>query len=215
MIDKLHYISQLPAGGSHLTAINQALEAGCRWVQLRVKNQPTDVILDYAIEARRLCDRYGAKLIVNDHPEIALKAGAYGVHLGLQDMSVAEARVIVGQKFIIGGTANTFQHILQRVAEGVDYIGCGPYRFTTTKEKLSPILGLEGFKAIVKQARAANMNVPIIAIGGVLPQDITLLMDTGVYGAAISGAITNATDRKAMVDHIYKQLNALLLNTLT
>jgi len=214
MIDKLHYISQQPENGSHLTAIRNALEAGCKWVQLRVKNQPADVILEYAIEANKLCNRYGAKLIVNDHPEIALKAGAYGVHLGLQDMFVVQARRIVGQKMIIGGTANTFQHVQQRVAEGVDYIGCGPYRFTTTKEKLSPILGLEGFKTIVKQMRAANMTVPIIGIGGVLPEDITSLMDAGLYGVAISGAITRAADRKAIVNYSYQRLNAPTINEL-
>ncbi|SEO12854.1 thiamine phosphate synthase [Mucilaginibacter sp. OK283] len=214
MIDKLHYISQQPENGSHLTAIGQALEAGCKWVQLRVKDEPAGVILEYAIEANKLCSQHGAKLIVNDHPEIALKAGAYGVHLGLQDMSVAQARRIVGQQMIIGGTANTFQHIRQRVAEGVDYIGCGPYRFTTTKAKLSPILGLEGLKDIMKQMRAANMSVPIIGIGGVLPEDIASLMDAGLYGVAISGAITRAADRTAIVKYSYQRLNTPSINEL-
>jgi thiamine-phosphate pyrophosphorylase len=207
MIDKLHYISQQTENGSHLTAIAEALDAGCKWVQLRVKDQPVDVILEHAIAANKLCNRYGAKLIVNDHPEIAQKAGAYGVHLGLQDMSVAQARRIVGPEMIIGGTANTFQHIQQRVAEGVDYIGCGPYRFTTTKAKLSPIVGLEGFKTIVEQMHAANITVPLIGIGGILPEDIALLLDAGLYGVAISGAITKAADRQAMVDYIYQHLN--------
>lgn len=212
IIDKLHYISQQSEKGSHLTAISQALEAGCKWVQLRVKNQTLDVILENAIEANKLCHKYGAKLIVNDHPEVALKAGAYGVHLGLQDMSVAKARSIVGQKLIIGGTANTFQHVQQRVTEGVDYIGCGPYRFTTTKEKLSPILGLEGFKAILKQMRAGNISVPLIGIGGILPEDITALMEAGLYGVALSGAITKAEDRRAVVNYIYQQVNAPAIN---
>jgi thiamine-phosphate pyrophosphorylase len=214
MIDKLHYISQQPENGSHLTAIRQALEAGCKWVQLRVKDEPAGLILEYAIEANKLCSQHGAKLIVNDHPEIALKAGAYGVHLGLQDMSVAQARRIVGRQMIIGGTANTFQHIRQRVAEGVDYIGCGPYRFTTTKAKLSPILGLEGLKDIMKQMRAANMSVPIIGIGGVLPEDIASLMDAGLYGVAISGAITRAADRTAIVKYSYQRLNTPSINEL-
>ncbi len=214
MIDKLHYISQQPENGSHLTAISQALEAGCKWVQLRVKNEPADVILEYAKAASKLCNQHGAKLIVNDHPEIALQVGAYGVHLGLLDMSVAQARRIVGQKLIIGGTANTFQHVQQRVGEGVDYIGCGPYRFTTTKEKLSPILGLEGFKNIVKQMRAANITVPLIGIGGVLPEDVSSLIDAGLYGVALSGAITKAEDRKAVVKYIYQSLNAPVINEL-
>ncbi len=214
MIDRLHYISQQTENDSHLTAINKALKAGCKWVQLRVKDKPVDVILEYALEAKRLCDQYGAKLIVNDHPEIALKAGAFGVHLGLQDMSVKLARHIVGQKMIIGGTANTFQHVQQRVDEGVDYIGCGPYRFTKTKEKLSPILGLEGFKTIVKQMRDANMTVPIIGIGGVLPENITMLMDAGLYGVAISGAIAKAIDPEATVNYSYQLLSSPSFNEL-
>lgn len=210
MIDKLHYISQQPENGSHLTTIRQALEAGCKWIQLRVKNQPVDVILEYAIEANRLCHQHGAKLIVNDHPEIALKAGAYGVHLGLQDMSVTQARHIVGQKMIIGGTANTLQHIEQRVAEGADYVGLGPYRFTTTKQKLSPILGWDGINTILRKLKSPH--IPIIAIGGILPEEITLIRETGIYGVAISGAITYAAKRTEVVQQMYKRLNSPSLN---
>ncbi|WP_295715671.1 thiamine phosphate synthase [Mucilaginibacter sp.] len=212
MIDKLHYISQQPKNGSHLTAIKQALEAGCKWVQLRVKNQPADVVLEYAIEANRLCNQYGAKLIVNDYPEIALKAGAYGVHLGLQDMPVSQARDIVGEKIIIGGTANTFQHIKQRVAEGADYIGLGPYRFTTTKQNLSPIVGLQGYHIIRQQMQDAGIRIPVIAIGGILAEDVSSIMQAGLYGVAISGAITFADNQQQAVKQIYQQLNTTLLN---
>jgi thiamine-phosphate pyrophosphorylase len=212
MIDKLHYISQQPKNGSHLTAIKQALEAGCKWVQLRVKNQPADVVLEYAIEANRLCNQYGAKLIVNDYPEIALKAGAYGVHLGLQDMPVSQARDIVGEKIIIGGTANTFQHIKQRVAEGADYIGLGPYRFTTTKQNLSPIVGLQGYHIIMQQMQDAGIRIPVIAIGGILAEDVSSIMQAGLYGVAISGAITFADNQQQAVKQIYQQLNTTLLN---
>jgi thiamine-phosphate pyrophosphorylase len=205
MIDKLHYISQDPGAGSHLTAISQALDAGCKWVQLRIKDQPADLILEYAIEANRLCSQHGAKLIVNDHPEIALKAGAYGVHLGLEDMSIGDAREIVGQQMIIGGTANTLQHVEQRIAEGANYIGLGPYRFTTTKKKLSPILGWEGINAIMQRL---SVHIPVIAIGGILPEDVAYIMQTGVHGVAVSGAITYAADRPAIVHHMYHCLNA-------
>jgi thiamine-phosphate pyrophosphorylase len=211
MIDRLHYISQEPGTGSHLTAINQALDAGCKWVQLRVKDQPEELILSYAIEAKRLCNQYGAKLIVNDHPEIALKARAYGVHLGLQDMSVSAAREIVGQKMIIGGTANTFQDVEQRIAEGADYIGLGPYRFTSTKKKLSPILGWAGINAIMQSMGV--VNIPIIAIGGILPEDITTIMQTGVHGVAVSGAITYAAKPVDIVHQMYHCLNAPFINS--
>lgn len=206
MIDRLHYISQVPRSGSQLRAISQALDAGCKWVQLRMKDQPLELILEYAIEANRLCNQHGAKLLVNDHPEIALKAGAYGIHLGLQDMSLTKAREIVGQKMIIGGTANTLLHVEQRIAEGADYIGLGPYRFTTTKKNLSPILGWEGISAIMQSLGAES--IPVIAIGGILPEDLSAIMQTGVHGVAVSGAITFAANRADTIRHMYSCLNA-------
>ena len=208
VIDSLHYISQETPNGTHLTAISQALQAGCKWIQLRMKDQPAGMILEYAIETRRMCEQHGAKLIVNDHPEIARKAGAYGVHLGLQDMPLQLARDIVGPDMIIGGTANTHQHVLQRIAEGADYIGLGPFRFTRTKKNLSPVLGLQGINTIMQALSATP--IPVIAIGGILAEDIPLLMQTGVHGVAVSGAITHAAEPALVVHQLYDHLNALL-----
>jgi thiamine-phosphate pyrophosphorylase len=210
IIDKLHYISQETPTGTHLTAINQALQAGCKWIQLRMKDQPAGLILEYAIEARRMCEQHGARLVVNDHPEIALSAGAYGVHLGLQDMPLQLAREIVGPDMIIGGTANTHHHVIQRIAEGADYIGLGPYRFTRTKKNLSPVLGLQGIYAIMQGLSAAA--IPVIAIGSILAEDVPLLMQTGVHGVAVSGAITHAADPAMVVSQLYHNLNASFLN---
>jgi thiamine-phosphate pyrophosphorylase len=112
---------------------------------------------------------------------------------------------------IIGGTANTFEHIEQRVAEGADYIGLGPYRFTKTKQKLSPILGLEGYREILERVRSGGINIPIIAIGGIEPNDIPAIMQTGVHGVAISGAITHAADAAQTTQHIYRQLHMNVL----
>jgi len=209
MIDKLHYISQETENISHLDAINKTLIAGAKWIQLRVKNKPENVILELAIKANALCKAYGARLIVNDHPLIALKAGAYGLHLGLTEMPIAEARSIVGGQMIIGGTANTFEHVKQRVAEGADYIGLGPYRFTNTKQNLSPIIGLEGYEAIMKQVSIAGITTPIIAIGGIELNDISLIMTTGVHGVALSGALTNANDPAAELAQMYSALKVL------
>lgn len=203
MIDKLHYISQETENISHLDAIKKTLIAGAKWIQLRVKNKPEEAILELAIKANELCKAYGARLIVNDHPLIALKAEAYGLHLGLTDMPIAEARRIVGHQMIIGGTANTFEHVKQRVAEGADYIGLGPYRFTTTKQNLSPIIGLEGYEAIMKQVSLSGITTPIIAIGGIELADISLIMNTGVHGVALSGALTNRNDTAAIINEMY------------
>ena len=202
MLERLYFISQQTATKTHLNAIEEALQAGCRLVQLRVKNQPEAEVLKQANAAKELCDRYHAKLIINDFPQVAKTVGAWGIHVGLQDLPVAEVRAIVGDQMIIGGTANTFEHIQQRVNEGVNYIGLGPFRFTTTKEKLSPVLGLEGYQRIMGQMKTAGIQMPIVAIGGVLPDDIPGLKNAGVYGVAVSGAIANAVDQKEEVGKI-------------
>lgn len=202
MLERVYFISQQTAAKTHITAIEEALDAGCKLVQLRVKNEPETVVLDLAKTVKTLCDRYQAKLIVNDFPMVARSVNAWGVHVGLQDMSVNDVRTVVGRNMIVGGTANTFEHVQQRVQEGVDYIGLGPFRFTTTKEKLSPVLGLEGFQQILEQMRTAGIHTPIVAIGGILPDDVPGLRDAGVYGVAVSGAIINAADKKTAVENI-------------
>lgn len=202
MLERVYFISQQTATKTHLVAIEEALEAGCRLVQLRVKNEPEAVVLEQAKKAKELCDRYNAKLVVNDFPHVARTVGAWGIHVGLQDMSPAAVRTIVGRNMIVGGTANTFEHIQQRVQEGVDYVGLGPFRFTSTKEKLSPILGLEGYQRIMDQVRAANIQLPIVAIGGIVSGDVIGLKDAGIYSVAVSGAVMTALDQKAEVERI-------------
>ncbi|MET4080446.1 thiamine-phosphate pyrophosphorylase [Pedobacter sp. UYP30] len=206
MISKLHYISQKPVNGTHLKSIDNALNSGCKWIQLRMKDQPLELVLDTALAARELCNQHQAKLIINDYPQVALASKADGLHLGLLDMSVADAREIVGHKMIIGGTANTLEHILQRVAEGVDYIGLGPFRFTKTKKNLSPILGLQGYQNLIAEMRKKEINIPVIAIGGIELADVSSVMETGVHGVAVSGAITFAQNREEVIAEIYQKV---------
>ena len=142
----------------------------------------------------RLCRSYGATFILDDRVEMVEALGADGVHLGKNDMPVHEARALLGPDKIIGATANSFDDIRMAVAAGADYIGLGPFRFTTTKAKLSPVLGLEGYADIMQKCRLEGINIPIIAIGGILADDMAQIMATGVSGVAISGAILNAAD---------------------
>lgn len=208
MIDRLHYISQAPVGGSHLAAIESVLLAGGKWIQLRVKNQTEEEVLPLAIKAAALCKQYGAKLIVNDYPQVALKAGAHGVHLGLDDMPIAKARALVGTEMIIGGTANTLAHMQLRAEEGADYIGLGPYRFTTTKQNLSPVIGLQGYIDLMEQSKQADIRLPVIAIGGIETADIPLLIQTGIHGVAVSGALTNKTDTASVLNQLQQHFQA-------
>ena len=169
-----------------------APEGGCRWIQLRMKDaQEVDFLLA-AKQIGAMCKEYGATFILDDHVEWVGITGADGVHLGKNDMPVDEARNQLGANRIIGGTANTFEDVERLWRQGANYIGCGPYRFTTTKKNLSPVLGLDGYRHIISKMKAHDINIPVVAIGGILQPDIKDVMATGVSGIAVSGAILNA-----------------------
>lgn len=199
MMEKIQYISQGRTVEDHLDNIKLACEAGMKWIQLRIKKTDQALILDAALKTKEICERHGATFILNDHVEIAKSIGIDGVHLGKKDMSPREARSILGNGFIIGGTANTLEDCVDLVDAGVDYIGLGPYRFTTTKEELSPMLGTEGYQKIINELKDHEISIPIIAIGGIRLEDLSLLRKTGVYGVAFSGLLTHAEDRVEVV----------------
>ena len=175
------------------------LEAGCRWVQLRLKGADDAEIYMVGKALRALCDQYEATLILDDAVRMVPVIGADGVHLGRQDMPVDEARKLLGPDKIIGGTANTFEDVERLARQGANYIGCGPFRFTTTKKNLSPLLGLEGYAAILEQMRQQQIDLPLIAIGGITVEDVPDLVDLGVSGIAISGAILEAKKPDVMM----------------
>lgn len=205
-IDKLQFISNQTDDLSHLDSIRLALDAGCRWIQLRVKDQPEEIVIQIATEAKQLCDQYDAKLIINDFADIARQVDAYGLHLGLNDMSITEARKITGSKIIIGGTANTLEDVQKRIEEGADYIGLGPYRFTDTKQNLSPILGLEGYRHILENLDMHAGQTPIIAIGGIKVDDVSGLAEIGIHGIAVSSLVIQSENSKELVSQIQKTL---------
>ncbi|MFN5443737.1 MAG: thiamine phosphate synthase [Crocinitomicaceae bacterium] len=190
---KLQYISQGDTQEEQLTNIQKALEVGCRWVQLRFKKATPEILEQTAISAKELCEKYEALFIINDNVELGKKIDADGVHLGLTDTSIQEARELLGDKKIIGGTANTYDDVVQRYHEKCTYVGLGPFKFTTTKEKLSPIVGLEGYKEIITKLSKEGIQIPILAIGGILEEDIDSILEVGIYGIAVSGLITNNT----------------------
>lgn len=185
----VQFITHYTERYSHLDSVRIALEGGCRWIQLRMKEASPKDILPIAKEAMSLCRKYDATFIIDDFVELAKQIGADGVHLGKNDMPIAEARKILGQDFIIGGTANTFEDVQMLYKTGANYIGCGPFRFTTTKKNLSPILGLEGYQQIISLMKEHKISLPLVAIGGITKKDIPSLMQTGISGIALSGSI--------------------------
>lgn len=190
----IQFISHYTDQYSYLDAIRLALEGGCRWVQLRMKDASIQDFLRIGKEVRRLCDSYQATFILDDHVELVREIGADGVHLGKKDMPVAEARKTLGNDCIIGGTANTFDDVKMHYEASANYIGCGPFRFTTTKQGLAPVLGLEGYRSIIAQMSAEGIDLPVVAIGGITAEDIPAIMQTGVSGIALSGAVLRAAD---------------------
>ena len=199
-----HYTDQY----TYLDSVRIALEGGCRWIQLRMKDTPTEDILPIAKETLTLCRQYEATFIIDDHVELVKQIKADGVHLGKLDMPITEARSILGKNFIIGGTANTLEDIRMHYEAGADYIGCGPFRFTTTKKNLSPVLGLEGYREIVRKMKMEGIDLPIVAIGGIEKEDIPSLMGTGITGIALSGSILRAEHPKEEMKEIIKTVES-------
>ena len=188
MIRKLQYISQGKTPNEHLDNIQKACSSGVDWVQLRLKNLDEATLLKTAEKAREITTHFQTRLIINDHYKIAKQVKADGVHLGKTDSCPLEVRAYLGELYTIGGTANTLQDCKLLVDKKVDYIGLGPFRFTATKKNLSPVLGLLGYQSIIKELKS---EIPVIAIGGITIEDLPEIMDTGVYGVAMSKEISN------------------------
>jgi len=186
---RLYFLTMDDAPIGPVQQVEAACRAGILWIQLRMKLALDEEVLEAARAAKRICSEWGCKLVVNDRVEVALKADADGVHLGKEDMPVSEARRLLGEGKMIGGTANTIEDIREDWRQGADYIGLGPYRFTTTKKNLSPILGLEGYRRIMGQVKAEGIGLPVVAIGGIGMEDAAPLYEAGVQGIAFSGML--------------------------
>ncbi|MGQ1929251.1 thiamine phosphate synthase [Ornithobacterium rhinotracheale] len=199
---KVYYISQGNTPNEHLENIKKMVDAGVDWVQLRIKEGDKKEILSVASKAQKYCEEHGVVFIVNDDIEIAHFTHANGVHLGKEDESPEIARELLGKDKIVGGTANTWEDCQKLIDMKVDYIGLGPYRFTTTKKKLSPILGLEGYKQIIQKMRENHINIPIISIGGIELKDVEELQKIGISGIALSGFLHQEKEPKATVREI-------------
>lgn len=192
---RLQFISHYNEHCSYVDSVRIALEGGCRWIQLRMKDTDEVTMEKTALIVQEMCKDYGATFIIDDNVSLVKKIKADGVHLGKKDMSIAEARSILGEQYIIGGTVNCFADILHCLEESPpDYFGCGPYRFTSTKKNLAPILGVGGYEEIVQKMRSHDVQIPIVAIGGIERSDIYSLLRVGVDGIALSGSVIRAED---------------------
>ena len=206
MFKAIHYISQGDTPQEQLYHIAAVLDAGQSWIQFRFKDTLSSIRWTTAEQVKLLCESYKATLIINDHVDLALALDADGVHLGLTDLSIAEARALLPNK-IIGGTANTLQDVQQRHREGCTYIGLGPLRYTTTKKNLSPLLGFEGYRTILDQLTREEKSTPIVAIGGIELGDLAALEQLGLSGIAISSLLHQTQHPQ----QVLQQLNSYFL----
>ena len=201
-LPRLQYITD------SVTQVERACVAGAKWIQGRIKNKSKQETKSKLLEMKNICEKHRCIFIVNDFIEIALEINANGVHLGKNDTSIEEVKKIIkDHNFILGGTANTLEDVKNLEEHQVHYIGLGPLRFTETKVKLSPLLGFEGYKNILETR--GNNSIPIYAIGGILPSDVTKLTETGVYGIAVSSYLSKSENMKNALSEFKPLLNTV------
>ena len=205
---RLQFITHYTEKYSYIDSARIALEGGCRWIQLRMKEAEESVLEETALIVQKMCKDYEATFIIDDYVSLVKKIKADGVHLGKNDMPIAEARRLLGDSFIIGGTVNSLDDVRATLLSATpDYFGCGPFRFTSTKKNLSPILGHEGYQNILQGMEEAGIRIPLVAIGGIGKEDIPELMADGVHGIALSGSILQAENPVEEMKGIMEILN--------
>lgn len=200
----VYYISQGSTPQQHLDHIKKMVDAGADWVQLRLKKTSKKEVLQTALSANAYCEKKQVNLIINDDVEVAQTVNAAGVHLGKQDQDPILARKILGSKKIIGGTANTWEDCALLMDKKVDYIGLGPFRYTTTKKNLGPLLGIESYDTILERMRQEFKTTPIVAIGGITLSDVAPLRSAGVCGIALSGYLHQQNKLEQTIQNIKK-----------
>ena len=185
-ISKLHFITTNAATAA------QACSGGADWIQLRLKNVSYGEYFKVGKEVQEVCRKYNATFIVNDDIKLALDLGADGVHVGKEDpLPQDDIERMLKKGGIIGCTANAIEDFEHLNGKPVSYIGLGPYSFTETKKNLSPVLGLTGYRKLFAQLNTRHMTPPpVIGIGGITADDVSVLMTTGLHGIAVSGGST-------------------------
>ena len=163
-MNNIQFITHESQWFGYVEGAEMALRGGCKWVQLRMKDATDNKFLSIGRKVAVLCRSYNATFLLDDRVHLVAELGADGVHLGKNDMPISEARRILGNEKIIGGTANTFADVQHLAAQGADYIGCGPFRYTPTKRNLAPILGLEGYRNILKQMQQVGISLPLLSL---------------------------------------------------
>ncbi len=208
----LQFITNSSSVSGTIKQALQALNGGCRWVQVRMKDADDNDVMQAVSALLPRFNAENAKLLIDDRVQLVAKLGAHGVHLGQDDMSPSEAREILGPNSIIGYTVNNIEHARNALSLPIDYIGMGPWRFTTTKKKLAPVLGADGINELINFLRENNKNIPVVAIGGITVDDVAEVLLTGASGVAISGEIANSANPERQTKLFIETLNKYTKN---
>lgn len=187
-------------GNEILTAVEEALRGGVRAVQLREKDLKIRELLDMAYRMRELTARYGAKLFINDRVDVAIATGADGVHLGKRSMPPQAARK-VSKNLIIGVSTHSLEEAIEAERDGADFITLGPVFFTPSKARYGEPVGLGTLKGV-----CSSVSLPVFAIGGVKPEYIKDISDSGAKGVAVISAILGADDIKDATERFLRCL---------
>lgn len=206
-ISKFHYLTQDLEHRSHAEQTQIACEAGANWIQYRCLSKTDEEMIPEIHQVAAICDDWGATLILTNHYHLLDQVDAQGVHLEDMQADFSAIRDIITDEKTLGASANTFADI-QRIADSgvVDYVGCGPFAFTETKPNDYPLLGLEGYRGISRQMEQMQINLPLLAVGGITIKDIEPLLQTGIYGIALSSAVNLAKDPGEAFREIYKKI---------
>ncbi len=184
--------------------VEKAIIGGATFIQLREKNLNFGDFLNEAIEIRKICNKYKIPFVIDDNVEIAIKSGADGVHLGQNDMSIPQARRILGNNKIIGATARTAEQAIKAEQEGADYIGSGAVFATSTKSDTVP-LSYENLCKI-----CSSVSIPVVAIGGINIENVKSLKDGGISGVAVVSGIFKSDDVRKSAFNLKKTVLDIL-----
>jgi thiamine-phosphate pyrophosphorylase len=202
-ISKFHYLTQDLPHRSHVEQTQIACQAGANWIQYRCLTKPDDELIDEINEVATICDDWGATLILTNHYELLDRVDAQGVHIEDFDADLIAIRKHISDDKTLGASATNIERLLQVQNTGVvDYCGYGPFAHTKTKPNDKPLLGYQGYRELQKH----HIEIPVIAVGGIQLTDVEPLLETGVYGIAVSGAINLATDPAKTLKEFYRKI---------
>lgn len=200
-IEKLHFITHDHPVHTHVQQAQQVCEAGAKWIQYRCLTKTDDELLKDIGLIAEICDDWGATLIVTDHIHLKDKADIQGFHIEDMDADFKILRQQLGDSYTLGGSANTIKNLIRLGREGADYAGFGPFAISTTKPNTFPLIALNDYTNALAQLEAEDIDLPVVAVGGIQLEHVEPLIHSGIFGIAVSAAILQADD----IGYIYQQ----------